>query len=416
MSGAGDIREARIESLAAGGDGVCRLSSKVCFVPGGVPGDLLEIRIEKDGKKASRGRIERILEPSAHRREPGCSAFGMCGGCAWLHVSYGAQLEAKRGFVARALGMPDVEIAPSPAEMGYRRLARLHWDPARSALGFAAKGARSIVGIDRCQVLEPALSGCLPPLADGPLRELRTPAEVRLSGGAGEIVAAVEIGAIPSPEFYAAARQLVPASLKGIAVDADGFRGEIGRPKLEGPGVDGRTMIEPAGGFGQANDGVNRELAATVGEWISGREPGVVLELFAGVGNLSVILAPLADKLVTVELDDRARACGEENMAARGHGHVRVVGGDALEEYGRHGKRARTVVLDPPRTGHRDLAREMARGDHHRIIYVSCDPATLGRDLAHLAEGGYSPVEARAFDMFPQTPHVEAAVLLEKER
>lgn len=414
MIGEGEVLTVRVESLAAGGDGVCRPGSKVCFVPFAVPGDLLEVRVVKDGRRSARASIEKIVEASPHRRVPACPVFGTCGGCAWMHVAYDRQLEAKREILARALGTDDLEIFPSPRELGYRALARLHWDPTGPSLGFMKEGARSVVDIESCPVLEPALSECLGPLAKTLLPGVGGSAEVRLSSGMGGVVAAVEVGRIPGPGFYDLAREMIPSVLAGIAVDAEGIRGDLGDTRVVTAGPDGEEMAMPAGSFGQANRGVNDELTRTVASWVEEIDAGFVVELFAGAGNLSVLLAPRAGRLTTVELDERACGCASKNLAARGFAKVDVRRGEALEQYRLLAQKADVVVLDPPRTGHRDLARELSRGDHRRVIYVSCDPATLARDLALLGEGGYKPVRARGFDMFPQTPHVEAAVLLER--
>jgi len=410
-----------IDSLAVGGDGVGRANGKVCFVPFAVPGDRVIVRVVRERRRALWGRIVEVVSPSPRRREPPCGLFGVCGGCAWMNVDYPEQLGAKRAMVSRAVGLPDVDVVPSPRVLGYRRLARLHAGSGvtgEAAFGFMAAGAGGIVDVRSCPVLEPALSRVLEPIAHAVLREAGrgTSLEVRLAGGGGRVIASVESRAPLSQGLYEGCARLVPGELAGLVASADGVGGVVaGEGHLGIVGGDGLPLTVPAGGFGQANEGVNLELARTVAQWVGAGGNETALELFAGAGNLSVALAPLVGRLDTGEIDGRACAAAARNLEARGCASATVHRGEALELYRRHGRGRSAIVLDPPRTGHRELAAAIGQGDHRAVVYVSCDPATLSRDLGELAAGGYRPARARAFDMFPQTAHVEAAVLLERD-
>ncbi len=408
-----------IESLAAGGDGVGRIDGKACFVPYSVPGDRVLALVLRDGKKSMRAKIVKVLGESAHRREPVCPLFGKCGGCQWMHVEYAVQLEAKRQIVERAVGVAPVEMRPSALDTGYRRLARLHWAPGEArgdgwSLGFVGVGGKNVLQVNRCPVLVSALDGCLEPLASA-LASVANRVEVRLSAGGDQVVCQVDSPDALSSEAYEQLRSLVPSPLDGIVLNVDGIRGEVGRGGVIVPGPGGMELFVPGGGFGQANEAVNSDLVSTVGRWVKELGQQHALELFAGTGNLSVAIAPHVSKLITAELDARACSAARKNLSSVGGATVTVNEGEALEVYLRHRRRAQLVVLDPPRTGHRDLCREMAKGDHAAIIYVSCDPATLSRDLAILEDGGYKPTRVCGFDMFPQTSHVETAVLLARE-
>jgi 23S rRNA (uracil1939-C5)-methyltransferase len=174
---------------------------------------------------------------------------------------------------------------------------------------------------------------------------------------------------------------------------------------------DGEWLVGPAGGFAQANDAVAACLYERVIEWA--RPKGArVLELYAGSGHFTVGLARSAREVRAVEIDQSAVQAGRENLKRRGL-KARWVAG-ASEDYA-NSKGFDSVVLDPPRTGARDALSSLILGASPRVVYVSCDTATLGRDLAELGRGGYRVEAASALDMFPQTAHLESVVLLVKD-
>jgi 23S rRNA (uracil1939-C5)-methyltransferase len=407
-----------IESLAVGGDGVGRVRGKVCFVPFTAPGDVVDVRITRETKDLLRAVLVSVERPGPGRREPCCPLAGLCGGCAWLHLEEPVQVEAKARFLGRAIGREACEVRPSSRALGYRRVARLHFEPARrgaAALGFFSTAGRDVVALDRCPVLDAALEAAVAPLLDALLAGVDAPTEVRLvAGDPGVAVAVVSDRALPAA-FYAAARELVPGRLAAVAACSEGVAACVAGPACVAvEGGDGAPLLVPPSSFGQANAGANRALTAVVAGWAAelGCRRGV--ELYSGAGNLSTALAPHVGALTAVELDSLACAAARENLEARGLGRVSVRCGDALAAYRELGARADLVVLDPPRTGNAELARLLSRGDHRAVIYVSCDPATLRRDLGHLAAGGWNVSRALGFDMFPQTAHLEAAVLLER--
>jgi len=207
----------------------------------------------------------------------------------------------------------------------------------------------------------------------------------------------------------------VPDPFAAIAARVDGVATQVAGPHVVAiEGGDGAPLLVPSSSFGQAHAEVNRALTSVVAGWAAELGCGRGLELYSGAGNLTTALAPHFDSFTAVELDRLACGAARENLAARSLGRVDVRCGDAVAAYEEIGARAQLVVLDPPRTGHAELARRIARGDHRAVIYVSCDPATLRRDLGQLAAGGYRAASCVGFDMFPQTAHVEAAVLLER--
>ncbi|MCP4680496.1 MAG: class I SAM-dependent RNA methyltransferase [Deltaproteobacteria bacterium] len=404
-----------IESLAAGGDGVGHIDGKVCFVPLAAPGDRLRIRVVRENERLVRGIITEILEQGASRREPACPLFGQCGGCQWLHVDSSAQLLAKRSILSRALKRADVQVVSSPKQLGYRRLARLHFDPQRGALGFARAGQRTIIDLDKCPILDPALGRCLELTKSILVTETTMPVEVRLAVGDDAPVVSVSS---PSPlpaGFYSRAMEITGDRIAGVVVSVDGLVSTIaGEANILALCGDGEPLFEPVVSFGQANREVNHILAKTVTEWVEGSGYSSALELFAGSGNLTVCIARHIKKVATVEKDRDACLAARKNIEQRALRGVTVHEGDALEVYREIGNKFDLVVLDPPRTGHRELARALAQGEHRAVLYVSCNPATLARDLLELASGGFRLTRCHGFDMFPQTAHLEAAALMER--
>jgi 23S rRNA (uracil1939-C5)-methyltransferase len=413
----GRVEVVEIEDLAPGGAGVGRVRGKVCFVPFAAPGDRASVLVVSENRRMMRAQLLEVLEPGASRRVPSCPLFGRCGGCDLQHVSREVQLASKSRALSRALGVAQVDVHAASAEIGYRRLARLHAQRAvdgAPALGFLGRASDAVVDTDACPVLHPALEACLAPLKRGLLTHVTGRADVHLAAGADGPVAAIATGGAFSPGFYAAAAGLMPA-LAGVVAVTQGVRSVVaGEGEVALLAADGRPLVTPAPGFGQANEEANLDLGRVVAEWTADMRPRTVIELFSGAGNLTVVLAGLARRVVAAEKDAQACRAARANLAARGFPGVEVVEGDAFGAYRRLGKGADLVVLDPPREGHRELAAAIALGSHRAVLYVSCDPATLGRDVEILKGGGFAVARAAGFDMFPHTAHVEAAVLLSR--
>lgn len=406
-----------IQSLAIGGDGVGLIGEKPCYVSFSAPGDNLTIRIKKEKKRFVIADIVRINHPGNDRVTPACPLFGQCGGCAWQHLNPTAQLSAKQSILEKALGIAPVDMVASDTAYAYRHVARLHAAPSggNRVLGFYHRDRRRLLPIDACPVLAPRLVHVLPAIQARLLAHLDGPCEVRIALGKGGPTAAVRASGTVTERFYEAARGLVPAPFQGILLDTEGIASIVaGSDSIQSTGVDKQPFETPVGSFGQANPFINRCIADTLRDWTRGKGFSTGLELFAGSGNLTVGYASAISRLTISELDRTACISAEQNLANRSLDHVRVVAGDALDVYRRHGKKADLVVLDPPRDGHATVVRDIASGPHRAVVYVSCNPISLSRDLATLKESGYNLTHARGFDMFPQTPHLEAAVMMER--
>jgi len=377
--------ELRIDSLAAGGDGVGRgPDGRVVFVPATAPGDRVRVRIERARARFARGRIEALLEPAPSRVEPPCPAFGRCGGCAWQHVDYPVQLEAKRRILSDALarigGISLAEppaLTPSPEPYGYRLRARLQVEGGR--VGYRRKGSRELCAVESCPVLVPELEAALRQLV------ARAPAddgEWELSYASGEV--------------------------RMSALGASGNTGAL--LELD---VAGERVRFSAGVFAQANALLLESLVGSVlGVLGSG---DLLVELFAGSGLFTLPAARRFSSVVAVEGDPTAAEDLGANLAAAGLANVRVLR-RRVEAAGSElrGLSPEALLLDPPRVGLAPGGAELVAGlGAGRVAYLSCDPATLARDLKALSAHGYRLVRVEGFDLFPQTPHVEALAVLE---
>jgi 23S rRNA (uracil1939-C5)-methyltransferase len=387
------VVELTIESLAAGGDGVARTADgRVVFVPLAAPGDRVRVRLVEQRARFARGEIEELLAPGSARVPPRCPVFGVCGGCAWQHVDYAAQVEAKRAIVrdalARIAGLadpPPLVFTPSPAPYGYRGRARVRVE--RGQVGFRRRRSHELCAVAGCPLLAAPLDAALAALAEAPPRR---PGDWELALGADDVVRAAPLGA------------------QARAPD----RGEE-RLVLR---VAGERLEVSQGVFTQANALLLDALAEAVCDAAGSGD--TALELYAGAGFFTLGLARRFARVVAVE-SDRAAARDLARNAARPGGarRVRVVEARVAPWLAAGEASAlapEVVVLDPPRGGVGPAAAEtLARLPARRIVHLSCDPATLARDLAVLVAHGWRLARLHAFDLFPQTPHVEVLAVAE---
>lgn len=413
------IRELTVERLAAGGDGVGFVDGKVCFVPYTAPADRASVHIVHSAKRFLRGTVETLVEPGPSRRTPECALFGVCGGCNWLHLIESEQLRAKGETAARALGFDTVETVPSPKSLGYRGPARLHFRTNAdkdARLGFIDSNHSDIVNVLQCPILAPRLNQCLYALKEA-LQKQDEPlqGEIRLANGRTGACACFLVKDTAPPSFYRALSELSRDLFSGVTLSAGGIETTVfGNPIIEVDGADGQPFFAPASSFAQANEGINRAVAATVRRWLAERKLCRAVELFCGAGNLTVSIAPFVQSMTASELDEEACRQAKVNLKNRGMSHVSVISGDAPKVYEQYHRDADLLVLNPPRTGHLETARAAAKKGPARVLYISCNPATLSRDIAELKRSSYRITETTGFDMFPQTSHMEVAVLLER--
>lgn len=406
--------------LAMGGDGVVHTDLGDVFRAGVFPGERVRLEgLRRQGKLLLAGKAE-VLEPSPQRRAAPCAHAEACGGCAWMTLAPEAQRDARRALIERALAnarvtpLHPVELDPAGVEqeLGYRSRARMRFEG--GVLGYRASGSRRVVPIARCAVQSESIAAAATALGAAlGASSAGSPVGLDVHLGHGERGVVVELrsdGPLP-PAVYAAMEQLVgQGAFQGVGILAGGATSHAayGDPSEAAVDLSGQPLQVPLAGFSQANPAVNQALVATAVAWAeaSGRD---TLELYSGSGNLSVALAASGAQLTAVERDEAASALAVQNLARRGLA-AKVLTGNAADS---PGKRFSRVVLDPPREGAEDAVGRIAQVHRpERIVYVSCDPRTLARDLATLVGAGYEVQRVRGFDMFPQTPHVETVALL----
>jgi 23S rRNA (uracil1939-C5)-methyltransferase len=443
--------ELTLDGMAQGGDAVGRWEGRVVFAAGGIPGERVRVRLRETRDAFARGVVTEVLEASPERvppRVPGADHI------AWQHIAYEAQLRFRRAILAEQLAKiggladaPVAETAPGSAPWGYRSSARLHCDGLR--VGYHIADTREIRAIDADPLLHPALDAAIPSLRDalqdvggapGPLEVI-----LRASETFGYVVAALRG---PGVRHFAEARRLagrwrtlLPA-LAGVVLGED--RGDLeddqrrtanDQREVGGSGV-GRssvvvrrssvvlgqgTLVEELGGvsfelrpatFFQVSLAAAEALLRLVREGLELRG-GRLLDVYCGAGTFALPLAPGVAEVVGVEEHGGAVADGRASAQASGIENVRFVTGRAEEVVARLDGPFDAAVLDPPRRGCHPRALEalLALGPA-RLVYVSCQPATLARDLKVLAAGGYELLRSTPVDLFPQTAHVESVNIL----
>ncbi len=416
----------RITGIAVGGRGVGRIDGKVVFVPYTAPGDEALIEITSEKKGFSEGRLLKLLEVSHLRVNPACKYFGKCGGCSIQHISYPAQVEWKdrifRETIER-IGKTGPLLCdrpvPSPKEFGYRARARFHADG--PMLGFYGAGSRRVVDIEECPALEPALNAALSGIR-GAFRASGTDASALkdfeiAAGNDGKAAASFNFRRIPPKRLTRALGD--EAGLKGFELNG-ALKGSVGDVALN-YAASGIKFEFRTGVFCQANLRQNESLINKVLDYCALAGQARVIDLFSGAGNITLPLAREAREITGVESNGEAVRLAIKNASFNAVTSARFVKEDAAVWLGRNIKalekeRPLVVILDPPRSGAPEAARLLSALKPQKIIYISCDPPTLARDISVLTASGYMLLRTAILDMFPQTFHIESVSVLELKK
>ncbi|MCK4846874.1 MAG: 23S rRNA (uracil(1939)-C(5))-methyltransferase RlmD [Deltaproteobacteria bacterium] len=435
-----------ITALTYGGRGLGRIDNKVVFVPFTVPGDICEVEITTDKKNFSEGRLLSVITPSPDRVEAKCPVFTKCGGCHWQHINYKTQLEWKgrifKETLERAAGIelpPTVEVVASKKEYRYRTSVGLHVKD--GSWGFFAPASHDIVDIDDCPLLDERLNETL--------RKLKTiifPSFILASLYKVDLTIDLleEPNAKADDDSVVVAAFYVTEKIKGFDwndalkdVQLKGFEVRLKKPVKDqivrgrgkafirsgdltvGYEVDGLKLKASSSTFRQANLLQNTTLVEKVIEFSKLTEESEVLDLFCGIGNLTLPLAKRCKSALGVDADSETIKNAIENAERIGIDNADFLAAEATlkvlrnsDPKGVEKETPRVVILDPPRTGAKNTVVEIAASDTkvERIVYVSCDPSTLARDIKVLKEAGYAVENAVCIDMFAETYHIEAVV------
>ncbi len=434
----------QIERLSTGGEGIARTEGMVVFVPYAAPGDTLEAEITDTHKRFARAKVLRVHEPSHDRIEAPCPYYFKCGGCTWQHITYGSQLNAKQGLVKETLerlgGLRDVNVKPvlgmqDPWRYRNKVQQPVGWDGRQIITGFYSEGSHDIVPIEDCLVQseltvriihrtlelfkEHRMHAYDAERHQGWIRHLL----LRSSGeGKAMLIFVTREPSFPNerdivntltrefPEIVGIHQNVQPARTNVILGRT--WRKLAGQGYLEERLGKLKFRLSP-GAFFQINSAQAEVLYDVVKRMAGSGER--LLDLYTGVGTIALWLADSFKEIGGIEEFADAVQDAETNTELNEIENVRFMAESAEAFLGNlsRDRQPLTVVVDPPRAGCTPtVLKSLLALQPSTLIYVSCDPATLARDLGILTQGGYRVQEVQPVDLFPHTPHIETAVKL----
>ncbi|SBM12078.1 23S rRNA (uracil(1939)-C(5))-methyltransferase RlmD [Klebsiella oxytoca] len=410
-----------VNDLDPFGQGVARHQGKALFVSGLLPQEQAEVVLVEDKKQYARAQVKRRLSDSPQRQAPRCPHFGICGGCQQQHASVELQQQSKRAALARLMKREvDDIIAASP--WGYRRRARLslNYQPKTQQLqiGFRKANSSEIVDVVQCPVLVPTLGALLPAVREclSGLQSLRQLGHVELvQADNGPLMVLRHTAALPAADKEKLERFSQSHGLSLYLAPQSEILEQI-RGEAPWYTSDGLRLVFSPRDFIQVNDGVNQFMVHTALEWLDIQPQDRVLDLFCGMGNFTLPLAKRAAQVVGVEGVPALVAKGQENAALNALHNVTFFHENLEEDvtrqaWAKHG--FDKVLLDPARAGAAGVMLHIIKLAPRRVVYVSCNPATLARDSDVLLQAGYTIQRLAMLDMFPHTGHLESMVLFE---
>lgn len=425
---------AHIDSLEHDGRGVARIDGKILFIEGALPDEDVTFHYTAQHKSYDEGRVSEIIKPSPFRVEPKCIHFELCGGCSLQHMEPTAQINAKQQILIdsfKHIGkvMPETILPPLTAShWGYRRKARLGCKyvikKEAQFVGFREKRSGFLADLSRCEVLHPAIGE--------KITDLKV---LTRSLEAYDRIAQIEvaIGDTVVALIFRNLDELVSSDVEKLC--QFGIDNNI-HIYLQPKGPDSVHLIWPESSqlfyrldefdlemlfkpndFTQVNTDINREMIKRAIDMLDLQPNERVLDLFCGLGNFTLPLARKAEYVVGVEGDEQLVQRGRENAAHNKISNVEFHGADLTKEPHSQpwfGRGFDKILIDPPRSGAYEIAQHLDGFGASKIVYVSCNPATLARDAGVLVEKGYKLISAGVMDMFPHTTHVESIALFER--
>ena len=403
--------EVDLTAMVFGGDAMGRLKDgKPIFVPFGIAGERVRVEIVEDKANFCRGRLLDVLEASPMRIAPRCRHFGVCGGCHYQHLEYENQLRIKRQIVIdqfKRIGKfeepPVGEIIASPDQWNYRNTIQFHLSK-NGRLGYQKAATNQIVEIEECHLPLPLMNDTWPELEIDPVAGVE---RVSLRAGEGDdLLLLLEGKSDSAPEFEVdfPISALYLGNGSEILLSGDGFTTMM---------VNGRGFRVSAESFFQVNLQQAERMVQLVMGSLELNSEDVVLDCYCGVGLFSAFMAPIAEKVIGVELSESA--CNDYAANLDEFDNVELYVGSAEPILPGLKVKPNRVVVDPPRAGlERAALNAILAMAPEKIVYVSCDPSTLARDARLLTDGGYSIQGITPLDLFPQTFHVESIALFSK--
>lgn len=442
------IYTATITDYTVQGQGIAHVEGCAVFVPNAIAGEVCEIQITKAAKTWAAGRIHRILEVSPHRVNRSCLQSKLCGGCAFQHVDYQEECRLKAERVRQALNrlagetLESVDILPAPEIFHYRNKAQypVSQEKHRAVAGFYREGTHQVVSCPRCDILAPEMDAVRDAVVDymnqyrvsaydeGTGKGLVRHIYVRKGWVSKQLLVCLVVNGtkLPRQEALVERLQRIPGFVTlvlsvhqkpGNAVLGKTFR------TLYGPGwiedtLCGLTFRLSPRSFYQVNHDQAERLYHLAMEGAGIQKTDIVLDLYCGVGTITLAMAKAAGRVIGVEVEPQAVADARDNARRNGIENAEFFCGDAGQaavSLREQGLTPDVVVVDPPRKGlSPDVIQALAQMSPRKIVYISCDPATLARDVALLKVQGFQLLGARAVDMFPRCAHVETVAWMSK--
>ena len=443
------IYEAVVTDYTAEGQGVARIEGCAVFLPNAIAGEKYRVRIEKVGKTWAAGKIVEILEKSPHRVNRECPVDKLCGGCDFWNMDYEEETRLKAERVRQCLNriggesLENVPILAAPTCYGYRNKAQYPVSSQKNRVfaGFFKAGTHQVIENEKCLILPPETDRVKKIVIDyvnhyritaydettgkGLLRHIY----VRRGAVSGEVLVCLVVNGRKLPHIEDLIQRLhaVPGFTSLVlSVNTKAGNTVLGEEfiTLYGPGYIEDTLCGlkfrlSARSFYQVNHQQAQRLYEAAIAQAEITKDDLVLDLYCGVGTITLAMAKAAGKVIGVEVVEQAVEDARENARRNGIENAEFFCGDAGKaalELENQGIRPDVIVVDPPRKGlNADTIEALHRMSPRRIVYVSCDPATLARDVALLKERGYVLKNAQAADLFPRCSHVESIVCLIKE-
>jgi 23S rRNA (uracil1939-C5)-methyltransferase len=428
-----------IERLAYGGNGVGSLNGLVVFVPRTAPGDVVDIQLVSQRRHYAVGEVTALRQQSSWRIHPPCPLYASCGGCHFQHLSYTQQLAAKTAQVQDCLHRigkrTEVVVTPtlgSPLAFAYRNKVIYHYDRHRGALGLVSRQGQQILDVPRCLISDPR--------ADAIMAQLRTLAathpalhhtlhqvQVQVGQRTAEVLVTIIVREPVPPSLHPLLWERLRAHASGLWLHVKtqdtpavfyGTTTHIAGAEMIHERVGTHWFrIEPRA-FLQVNTVQMERLYQLICEAAALRGSEVVLDLYSGGGTIALMLAASCAEVYAVEVSREATLLAIQQAAALGVHNCHFRTGKVeriLYRYLAESLQADLAVLDPPRAGcDMEALQALAKLRLPRLIYVSCSPPTLARDLQRLAGLGYQTTSVQPLDMFPQTYHIECVATLQR--
>lgn len=376
----------------------------IVFIRGAIPGELVEVSVSEKKRDYSVASVTGVLEPSEFRVEPPCPIFGVCGGCQLQFASYDRQITMKNEILLdclKRIGGIEVSLLPplTGRQFGYRRRGQFKVSK-QGAIGFYKENTRDVVPLTNCPLMIDEINNILPALNPDGLTGVR---ELHITSG-DSLVALMKGSAVDA----GLAERLLDAGFSGITFE--GSSRIFGHNEYAVFDLDGLKYAVSPASFFQSNWDLNIELVRIIKSELGDVGGASVLDLYAGAGNFSLPLAEAGANVTAVEGNPSAVKDGRMNFELNGMTKFKYI--ESSAEKAGLSKRYDILILDPPRPGlTKAVMQKVLAMDAGRVVYVSCNPSTLARDIKALS-GSYDIQSVRMADMFPNTYHVEAVVFL----